>query len=84
MMLTGDAIPKPWKKIFPRRKKCLRTISDELTLSEVCQLKLRRIRRFALIQSLPWLDRAHIDREEKTCPKGYAPQSGALKCALIG
>lgn len=39
MMLTGDADSEAWKKKdFPFRKKCLRTISDELTLSEAVDL----------------------------------------------
>lgn len=85
MMLTGDADSEAVaKKAFPCRKKCLRTISDELTLSEAVDLTAPNLEvRFD--PSLPWPDRAHIDPEEKTCPKKKAMlcQSGALKCALI-
>lgn len=70
-------IPKPWQKIFPCRKKYLRTISDELTLSEAVDLTAPNLE-VCFDPSLPWPDRAHIDLEERTCPKqtkkGYAPQ----------
>ncbi|KAM1721720.1 hypothetical protein ACFX13_024377 [Malus domestica] len=59
------------KKSFPCRKKCLRTISDELTLSEAVDLTAPNLE-VCFDPSLPWPDRAHIDPEEKTCPKGYA------------
>ncbi|KAK7325752.1 hypothetical protein VNO80_33792 [Phaseolus coccineus] len=43
------------------RKKCLRTISDELTLSEAVDLTAPNLE-VCFDPSLPWPDRAHIDR----------------------
>lgn len=53
---------------FPirNRKKCLRTISDELTLSEAVDFTAPNLE-VCFDPSLPWPDRAHIDPEVFSC-----------------
>lgn len=80
MMLTGDADSEAVaKKLSPVES--IRTISDELTLSEAVDLTAPNLE-VCFDPSLPWPDRAHIDPKklpQRLCSAKAVP----LKCALI-